>query len=113
MFFDPMKYDVEWITFGDETHPKEWAVAIWEIHDTSLGEETPHNEPDEQGNSVDINIYVDTDHSGNRITMQSHTCIIIFLNMAPIVWCSKKQNTIEPSTFTAELTALKTAVEIS
>jgi hypothetical protein len=38
--------------------------------------------------------------------------IILFLNRAPIVWYSKKQNTVETSTFGAEFVALRIATEI-
>ena len=112
LVFDPLRYDVEWIPFGDETHPEERAAAMREMYDVSSGEEMPHNMPEARGNPVDINIFVDADHAGNKITRRSHTGIIIFLNMAPIAWYSKKQNTVESSTFTAEFIALKTAIEM-
>jgi hypothetical protein len=35
-----------------------------------------------------------------------------FLNRAPILWYSKRQNTVETSTFGSEYVAAKTAVEI-
>ena len=38
--------------------------------------------------------------------------MIIFLGMAPIAWHSKKQGSIESSSFVSELSALKTAVEM-
>ena len=112
LVFDPMSYEVEWIPFADEPHPEERAQQMREMYDTSSGEEMPHNMPESRGNSVDINIFVDSDHAGNRITRRSHTGIIIFLNMAPIAWYSKKQNTVESSTFSAEFIALKTAIEM-
>jgi hypothetical protein len=34
------------------------------------------------------------------------------LNRAPIIWYSKRQNTVESSTFGSEFVAMKTAVEI-
>jgi hypothetical protein len=34
------------------------------------------------------------------------------VNCAPIIWYSKRQNTVEASTFSAEYIALKTAVEM-
>ena len=71
-----------------------------EMYDVSSGDEMSQNMPEARGNPVDINICVDADHTGNKITRKSHTGIIIFLNIAPIVWYSKKQNTIESSTFT-------------
>ena len=68
--------------------------------------------PEARGEKVDINVFVDADHAGNRVTRRSHTGIIVFLNMAPIMWFSKKQNTIETSTYGSEFLALKTAQEM-
>ena len=72
----------------------------------------PHNIPESRGEEVDINLFVDADHAGNRVTCRSHTDIIIMLNMAPVMWFSKKQNTIETSTFGSEITALRIATEL-
>ena len=51
--------------------------------------------PKPLGKSVDINAFVDADHAGNKVTRRSHTGVLIYCNMAPILWYSKKQNTIE------------------
>jgi hypothetical protein len=56
--------------------------------------------------------FVDSDHAGNLATRRSHTGILIFLNKSPILWYSKKQNTVESSTFGSEFVALRTAVEL-
>ena len=45
------------------------------------------------------------------MTRRSQTSIIIFLNRAPILWYSKRQNTVESSTFGLEFVAMKTAIE--
>ena len=74
-------------------------------------EDVPDNAPPPRGASVQINIYVDSDHAGNKVTRRSQTGILIFLNMAPISWFSKRQNTVESSTFGSELIALKIASE--
>ena len=41
------------------------------------------------------------------------TGILIFLNRAPIHWYSKKQSTVESSTFGAEFVAMRTAIEMT
>ncbi|MGH7955275.1 MAG: Ty1/Copia family ribonuclease HI, partial [Gloeomargaritales cyanobacterium] len=64
------------------------------------------------GNSVQMNCFVDADHAGDRLTRRSHTGILIFLNRAPILWYSKKQNTVETSTFGSEFVAMKIATEM-
>ena len=56
--------------------------------------------------------FEDADHAGNKVNRRSHTGILIFCNRAPIIWYSKKQNSVEASTFGSEFMALKTAVEL-
>jgi hypothetical protein len=58
-----------------------------------------------------LRVYVDSDHAGDKVTRRSRTGYIIFLNSAPIDWFSKKQNTIESSSFGSEFVALKTVME--
>ena len=41
----------------------------------------------------------------------SHTGYIIFINRAPILWFSKRQNTVETSAFSSEMIAIKTCME--
>lgn len=74
-------------------------------------EETPVNAPEPRGKCVQINCYVDADHAGNRVTRRSQTGILIFLNMALVSWYSKRQNTVESSTFGSEFIAMRIAVE--
>jgi hypothetical protein len=68
--------------------------------------------PTPLGNPVEIHCFVDADHAGNLVTRRSHTGIIIFLNRSPTLWYSKRQNTVESSTFGSEFVALRTAVEL-
>ena len=72
----------------------------------------PHYMPEPLGEGLYISFFVDADHAGNKITRRSHTGIIIYLNSAPIIWFSKRQNTVESSTFGSELIALKRAVDM-
>ena len=74
-------------------------------------ESIPLNALEPLGRAIQINCFVDADHAGNLVTRRSHTGIIIFLNMAPISWYSKRQNTVESSTYSSEFIALKTAIE--
>ena len=61
---------------------------------------------------MQLTAFVDADHAGNKVTRRSQTGIIIFANMTPIAWLSKRQNTIESSTFGSEFIALKVASEM-
>ena len=65
--------------------------------------------PQPKGNPVEITCFVDANHAGNVITRRSHTGIIIFVNNAPILYYSKRQNTVESSTFGSEFVALRIA----
>ena len=71
----------------------------------------PPNTPDPRGKSVDLHMWVDSDHEGDKMTRQSRTGYSIFLNTALIDWLSKKQATIESSVFGAKFIAMKTGVE--
>jgi hypothetical protein len=59
-----------------------------------------------------MNAFVDVNHAGNKLTRQSHTGIIIYLNCLPILWYSKAQSTTESSTFGSEFVAMRIMVEL-
>ena len=54
---------------------------------------------------------VDSDHAGDKGVRLSRTGFIIYLNLAPIVWYSRKQSTIKTSLFGAEFVAMKHGME--
>ena len=83
----------------------------WSDFYPKAAEAIPPNMPEPRGNMVKVSCFVDADHAGNLLTRRSHTGILIFLNNAPISWYSKRQNTVESSTFASELIALRIAVE--
>lgn len=68
-------------------------------------------EPEARGREVKVSCFVDADHAGDLVTRRSHTGILIYVNRAPIIWFSKKQNTVETSTFGSEFVAMKAATE--
>jgi hypothetical protein len=70
------------------------------------------NRPKPLGKPVTMSCFVDADHAGCKVTRRSHTGVIIFVNRAPITWYSKRQNTVESSTFGSEFVAMKTAVDM-
>ena len=51
-------------------------------------------------------------HAGNVVTHQSHSGIIIFVQNAPIIWFSERQNTVEAATFGSEFVALRVGEEL-
>jgi hypothetical protein len=71
----------------------------------------PPNAPESRGKDVYLRMFVDSDHAGDKQTRRSSTGFIIFLNMAQIVWFSKKQAMIKTSVFGAEFVAMKQGME--
>ena len=71
----------------------------------------PPRMPRPKGRSVKMTAFVDASHGANKVTRRSHTGYILFLNRAPITWYSKRQNTVETSTFSSEFIALKSCME--
>ena len=61
---------------------------------------------------MSTHMFFDADLAGNKITRRSQTGILIFCNRAPIIWYSKRKNTVETSTFGSEFTAMKTGIEL-
>ena len=68
--------------------------------------------PEARGNKVGTQCFVDVSHAVDKVTRRSQTSILIFMNKAPIIFYSKKQNSVERSTFGSEYTAMKQAVEL-
>jgi hypothetical protein len=74
-------------------------------------EAIPSNAPPHRGLRVMIKIYVVSDHACNMVTRPSITGYIQFVNIAVVNWFSKKQGSIEASTFGSEFIALKTRLK--
>ena len=86
--------------------------ADWKEFYGIVKEEDPPNMPPPLGAPVSITCFVDSDHTGNKVTRRLHTGIIIFINNAPIQIFSKKQNTCESSTYGSELVAMRIAPDM-
>jgi hypothetical protein len=71
----------------------------------------PSDAPIPRGKEVDFRLFVDSDHAGEQFTRRSRTGFVIYLNMSPIVWFSKRQPTVESSVFGAEFVAMKNGSE--
>jgi hypothetical protein len=100
----------------DPTHPDidESRFLKCDWHDFYRGakETIPGDAPEPRGNVVSTHCFVDADHAGNRVTRRSQTGILLFVNRAPILWYSKRQNTVETSTFGSEFVAMRISVEL-
>jgi hypothetical protein len=60
---------------------------------------------------LEINIFCDADHAHDKVTGRSVTGISRFIGSTPAIWSSKRQASVQTSTFGAEFTALKKATE--
>ena len=82
----------------------------WREFSPNAIEQVPNIEA--RGNGVILSAFVDADHAGDKSNRRSHTGILIFVNKAPILWVSKKQNTVETSSYGSELVVIKMATEL-
>ena len=87
------------------TKPRDFAEYYRDVK-----EELPHDMPTPRGPSISITAFVDASFAQNKKTRKSHTGFIIFVNRAAIKWFSKRQSTLETSTFSAEFMAMKSCV---
>jgi len=67
--------------------------------------------PIPKGNPATTTCYVDADHAHDLVTRRSVTGALFFVNHMPVKWISKRQKTVETSTYGSELVATRIAVE--
>lgn len=99
----------------DPTTPSEGLQTLshqcdWVDFYPDARENIPHNAPKPRGRSIVTFGYVDADWAGSN-NRRSHTGFIIYVQSAPVLWYSKKQSTIETSTYGAELCATRICLE--
>ena len=68
--------------------------------------------PKSYGDPVRITCYVDADHAHCKLTRRSTTGIVLFVNNMPVRWMSKRQKTVETSTYGSELVAARIATDM-
>lgn len=104
MVFDPSDPAVDEKQF----ERKDWTSSEFGL---DLKEEVPSNMPEPRGQGFVMRAYVDADHAGDSVTRRSRTGFLVYLNMAPIYWMSKKQTSVETSSFGSEFIAMKQCTE--
>ena len=87
---------------------KDWSTSVF---GDELKELIPPNAPESRGQGMTMRCFVDADHAADTVTRKSRTGFIVYLNMAPIFWFSKKQSTVETSSFGSEFVAMKQCTE--
>jgi hypothetical protein len=63
--------------------------------------------PEPRGFGFAIRAFVDADHATDSMTCKSRTGFLLFLNSGPIYWLSKKQTSVETSSFGSDFCAMK------
>ena len=84
----------------------------WNDFYPEAAEKLPAKKIEPLGNPVKVRAYVDANHAGNLKNRRSHSGILIYANNAPIIWYSKRQNTVESSSFGSEYIALRICTEM-
>ena len=84
----------------------------WTCYYPGAAEVIPDDMPYPLVESVQITVFANALFAANMVTRKSVTGILIFVNDSPILWLSKRQATLETSTFGSEFVALHVAVEM-
>ena len=87
---------------------KDWSTSVF---GNKLKELISPNAPEPRGQGMTMRCFVDADHAADTVTRKPRTGFIVYLNMAPIFWFSKKQSTVETSSFGSEFVAMKQCTE--
>jgi hypothetical protein len=84
----------------------------WKDFYPDAGEEIPTDLPMSNGSKVRMTVYVDADHAHDLATRRYITSILVMLNNTALRWVSKRQKTLETSTYGSELVSARIATEL-
>ena len=76
-------------------------------------EDIPIDMLDPKGMEARLTVYVDAGHARNKVTRLSITGILMLLNNTPLVWISKRQKTVETSTYGSELVTARITINLN
>ena len=105
LVYDPSNPVVEHDVFKQ----RDWASS--EFGAVQGKEEIPSNMLEPRGLGFIMRAKVDADHASDTITRRSRMGFLVYLHCAPIYWWSKKQNSMESSSFRSEFIAMKQCCE--
>jgi hypothetical protein len=88
-----------------------FVTADWKAMYGDVNEALSPDAPLPLEKEVDLRLYVDSDHAGEKFTRFSRTGFVIYRNMAPVFWFSKQQPTVESRVFGAEFVAMENGIE--
>ena len=104
MVYDPSEPVIDMSIF----ERADWTATEFSQELTEL---IPDGMPEPRGLGFVMRAFVDADHASDSITRRSRSGFIIYLNCAPIYWLSKKQTSVETSSFGSEFIAMKQCTE--
>jgi hypothetical protein len=107
IILNPSKYD-HTEALRDFEHYNNWKEFYPDAE-----EEIPQDRPQPSILKVQLTIYVDADHAHDIVTRRSVSGILLFINKTPVKWISKRQKTVETSTYGSELDAARLATELA
>ena len=88
---------------------RDWASS--EFGHVEGKEEFPANTPEPRGHGFIMRAKVDADYASDTVSRRSRTGLLIYLNCALVYWWSKKQTSVESSSFGSEFVAMKQCCE--
>jgi hypothetical protein len=95
-------------------HPKpKPPEESWKEYYPDAEEELPPDRPEPIARKAQITIYVDADHAHDTVTRRSVTGIMVFVNQTLVKYVSKRQKTVETSSYGSELVAARMATELA
>ena len=104
MLFDPIYPDID---------IRDFVICDWKDFYRDAKEPIPLNAPPPRGKEVDLRLFVDADYANDKMNRRSRSGYIMYMNMSPISWKSKKQNNVEGAVFGSEFIAMKLGMEDS
>jgi hypothetical protein len=84
----------------------------WNEFYPDVAEELPPDMPPPKGTPMHTICYVDADHAHDTFTRRLVTRILLFRNGMPVKWYSKRQKTVETSSYGSELVETRIAIEL-
>jgi hypothetical protein len=104
LIFDPSDPEIDLSSF----ERRDWSTSEFGLVEP---EQMPPNAPEPRGQGFTMRLFVDADHASDTITRRSRSGFLCYLNCAPITWFSKKQTSVETSSFGSEFVAMKHGTE--
>jgi hypothetical protein len=85
----------------------DWTYSVY----GNVKEDIPTNMPEPKGKTVRLTCYVDANLMHDFITGRSATGILHLMNLTPVDWFTRRQDTVETATYGSEFVAARIATE--